>query len=212
MSAPAIAAQASREEVARALESVYARPEFRPQGESLVDRALAWLFERVAELFELLGIGVGDGGTLIHGFVYALIALALALALLLAFRFARARAPRARGAADAAADPEELRRRRVERLREEAREAEAAGDLVRALRLYFVALVIGLSERGELDYRESWTNRELFERGAPRSEAARELGALVPALDAHSFGGVPAARGEVDRMAALCDRWLGSAR
>jgi hypothetical protein len=80
------------------------------------------------------------------------------------------------------------------------------------MRLEFTALVVGLGQRGDLEYREAFTNRELLERGRPGAEAERMLRPLVPELDRKSFGGEPAAPGDVARIAALCDRWLGAAR
>ncbi|HZO10199.1 MAG TPA: DUF4129 domain-containing protein, partial [Myxococcota bacterium] len=87
--------------------------------------------------------------------------------------------------------------------------AAARGDRVAALRLLFRALVLGLSQRGELEYRDAWTNRELLERGAPPRDVAPVLAALVPRLDAQSFGHEPAVAEDVERLAALCDRFLG---
>jgi hypothetical protein len=97
---------------------------------------------------------------------------------------------------------------RVASLRARAQKAQAAGDLTRALRLYFFALVVGLGERGELAYDDAWTNQELLERGEPSPEIDRLLGPLVCALDAHSFGGRPTDPTEVRRFASLCERLL----
>ena len=77
------------------------------------------------------------------------------------------------------------------------------------MRLYFRALVLGLSERGELRYRDAWTNRELLELGAPRRDVLPLLLPLVPRLDAQSFGREPTTAEDVDRLASLCDRLLG---
>ena len=71
------------------------------------------------------------------------------------------------------------------------------------------ALVLGLSERGELEYRDAWTNRELLERGSPRRDVAPILAGLVPRLDAQSFGHEPAGPADVENLSSLCDRLLG---
>jgi hypothetical protein len=87
-----------------------------------------------------------------------------------------------------------------------AREAADRGDHVAALRLLFRTLVVGLSERGELAYRDSWPNRELLERGAPKRDVLPILAPLVPRLDAQSFGREPAGPDDVARLTAVCDR------
>jgi len=109
-----------------------------------------------------------------------------------------------------AGDAIEVRRAAsVAALRREARAAAARGDRLGALRLLFRALVLGLSERGELEYRDAWTNRELLERGSPRRDVAPLLAGLVPRLDAQSFGREPAEPADVEHLASLCDRLLG---
>lgn len=97
---------------------------------------------------------------------------------------------------------------RVEEFRSRARAAEAAGDWIEALRLDFFALVIGLGERGDLDYRDAWTNRELLERGMPGKQVELALRPVVGRLDAHSFGHLPSGREEVVEFRAFCDRLL----
>lgn len=90
-----------------------------------------------------------------------------------------------------------------------AREARAKRAFADALRFYAWALVVGLSERGDLEYRDAWTNRELVERGRPRPEALRVLAPLVPELDAKSFGHEPALEADVERLERLCREHLG---
>lgn len=97
---------------------------------------------------------------------------------------------------------------RVEALRARARAAEIAGDWIEALRLDFFALVVGLGERGDLDYRDAWTNRELLERGMPSRKVEQSLRPVVHRLDAHSFGHPPSGREEVVEFREFCDRLL----
>ncbi len=97
---------------------------------------------------------------------------------------------------------------RVQELREQAQAAELAGDYTLALRLYFFALVIGLGQQGELEYKEAWTNRELLERGDPRPDVLKLLRPLVGELDAHSFGERQTEHREVRHFAQLCERLL----
>ncbi|MFT7487362.1 MAG: hypothetical protein ACI9F9_003223, partial [Candidatus Paceibacteria bacterium] len=90
------------------------------------------------------------------------------------------------------------------------RAAQAAGEFTLALRLYFFALVIGLGERGGLEYNPAWTNRELLERGAPREDVVEALRPLVGQLDAHSFGELPTRPEQVEQFAEVCERLLGA--
>jgi hypothetical protein len=194
-----------------AAEDVLAGPEFAQRGPGFFERALAW----IADLLEGIlpdGLGLERDAllTALHVVVWVVVAL-VALAVLRFVWLALRRRERP-GAAGAAPDPEAERRERVARLRRAARAAEARGELVLAMRLEFTALVVGLGQRGDLEYREAFTNRELLERGRPGAEAERMLRPLVPELDRKSFGGEPAAPGDVARIAALCDRWLGAAR
>ncbi|MFT7669401.1 MAG: hypothetical protein ACI8X5_002101 [Planctomycetota bacterium] len=98
---------------------------------------------------------------------------------------------------------------RVKELQDQAREAQVAGDLTRALRLYFFALVVGLGERGELDYNDAWTNRELLERGEPQASIVKLLRPMVRELDEHSFGMRLADPEDVQRFAGACEELLG---
>jgi hypothetical protein len=102
--------------------------------------------------------------------------------------------------------------RRVSELLARARTARADGDPRLALRLAFFALVVGLGQRGDLRYRDAWTNRELLSRGAPSPEALVVLRPLLDEIEAKDFGGAPIEEGDVERLFALCDRWLGPSR
>lgn len=202
MIAPLQGGVASAERVRSVLEEVFARPEFKPE----TNPVQAW----IQELLHWLGTLFVDAlsNVPVIQLFYVLLGVVAGVLLWLVVRGSVSRWRR-RGAV-LPAGAETRRASRVARLRAEARSAEACGDRVLALRLYFWALVIGLSERGDLEYRDAWTNRELFERGAPRSDAARLLRPLVPDLDARSFGRVPAGAADVERLASLCDRHLGA--
>jgi hypothetical protein len=155
----------------------------------------------------VLGLGHGVFGGALSWLVLALIVAALVALALRLFPYALRRETSAFGPQSAS----DMRAMRVADLRRRAREAEAAGDHAQALRFYFWALVVGLGQRGELEYRDAWTNRELLERGAPRPDVERVLRPLVPELDRKTFGRVPADADDVRRMAELCDNWLGAA-
>jgi type VI protein secretion system component VasK len=97
---------------------------------------------------------------------------------------------------------------RVSRLLAEARSAESAGDHRLALRLYFWALVVGLSGKGRIEYRDAWTGREMLERTHLASQLAEQLRPLVREVDSFSFGGGAVAAEDSARMAAACREWL----
>jgi hypothetical protein len=202
------AAETTREEVRAKLEAVLAREEFGTRR--------SWLAETSEKILDRLGEWFGDlfglGDPAVSRKV-VLVLLGLVAAALLGLIVARiARWMRGRGEARTSAPARSLEARRaagVAALRRDARAAAERGDHLAALRLLFRALVLGLSERGELEYRDAWTNRELFERGAPRHDVAPVLASLVPRLDAQSFGREPAGPADVERLAALCDRMLG---
>jgi len=199
---PDAAQVASRERVAEAVDAVLSRGEFREEPRffaELLEEFFGWL----GELFDVPVESV-ESGVQVLWIVLAVVAGA-ALAW---FAVSVARSRAARRAAGATAELAEVARR-VAELRAEARRAQEAGELTRALRLYFFALVVGLGELGELEYDDAWTNRELLLRGEPDAEIARRLGPLVGELDAHSFGGRPTEPAEVERFAGLCEELLG---
>jgi hypothetical protein len=204
------ALQIAAERVRESAAEILSRPEFRPQEESWLQRFLRDLmaaidFPRAAEagwvaLWVLAGIG------------------ALFLGWLLARLLADASlGRRAQGAAATRGSPLDLRgdlqgdvQRRIDDLRARAQAARAAGDLVLALRLQFAALVIALGTRGDLDYRDAWTNRELFERGRPSEPVAALLAPLVEELDRKGFGGAPASEEDVETIERLSRHLLGA--
>ncbi len=188
------------------LDGVLGRTEFQePEtyGMQLMREVLEWF----GDLFS--GIGGSIDPALVEGGLRVLWILAVALSGLGLVSYAlalwRSRSPRAARGEGEGLDALDLR---VAELRREARRAQEAGERTRALRLYFLALVVGLGARGELDYDDAWTNRELLERGHPSPEVRRLLAPLVGELDAHSFGGRPTADEEVRRFALLCERML----
>jgi len=193
-----------RAQVRATIDRILAAKEFRPKGG--LGAWIAEQFEKLARwISELFGLR-GEGSA--HAILVTFLILAAAL---LGWAVARSLARR-RPVVDrfAPASTSDRRAETVAALRAQAREAAARGDHLAALRLAFRALVVGLSERGELAYRDSWTNRELLDRGAPRHEVLPLLAALVPRLDAQSFGREPATPEDFVRIDALCDRLLAA--
>lgn len=199
-------ASTSPEAVAAALERALARPELREQGE-LFARFLGRFIDWLGELFDF-GISPSESlaaARVVWWIVLALLGFMLVRLLLRLAREGlelRRSGPGPAGAALVVA--------RVAELRARARAAEAAGDWLAALRLYFFALVVGLGQRGDLEYRDAWTNRELLARGDPAPAVARQLAPLVRELDERSFGSLLAGPEDARRYAAACDRLLGS--
>lgn len=186
-----------------ALERVFERPELAPPGDD-------WLSDMLDELFE--GLGATAVTSEAAGWVL-LILLGIALGLFGAWlgrqmsssagarrRFGRTEvAPALAGAA-----PDD----RVGELRRQAREARARGELALALRLGFAALLIGLGRAGGLEYRDTWTARELLARGRPEPEVERALAPLVEEIDAQTFGTSPVRAADLDQLDELGARWL----
>lgn len=203
-----IADRVPAERVAAELSDVLSRPEFRSgqPAPSILGRIGRWFAEFLEDLF---GLAPGSGGEV---FLIAVVGMLAALLVWLVWRIARdrRRGPLADAPAPAQVDPETARRLRVRELRRRAGEAERAGDRLLALRLYFTALVVGLGERGDLEYRDAWTNRELCERGAPRPEIAQLLAPISERLDRQSFGHEPVENDDVRRLARLVDDRLGA--
>ena len=191
--------EASAADVRRQVEEVLARKEFDWDRDSLLDRIGAWLSEHI----DLPGLPASWAG--LEWILLAPLIAAAAWGLLRLARHLRSLAvevdPGASVEADRVAE-------RVAELLASARAASAAGDRVLALRHYFFALVVGLGRRGELEYRDTWTNRELLERGQPTAEISALLTPLVGDLDAKGFGAVPTSEADVAYLEDLCSRWL----
>jgi hypothetical protein len=199
------AATPAASEVRRVVEEVLARPEFRSaraREPSVLSRFWDWLSDWLSSVF---GISPAGAGQLI---LWVGCALLLAAAVFVLLQLWRAMQSARASDGATALDPHAERRLRVGELLERARAASAAGELALALRLYFSALVIGLGERGDLEYRDSWTNRELLERGRPAPAALSLLKPLVPGLDRKSFGHEPTSPADVEALESLCARLL----
>ena len=186
------------------VDEILAGGEFRTGGNAL-QKWFSDLIEKITHsIGQIFGISPGAVGAVLIYLVYGALVVAVAW---IAWRIIRARlhAQDSEGDALPEIDPLTARRARVVDLRRAARTARENKDRVLALRLYFTALVVGLGEKGDLEYRDAWTNRELLERGEPRESVERRLAPLVRDLDAVSFGGVPATDDHVDGMSNLVD-------
>ena len=198
-------------EVREKIGAILARDEFGERRKG----AGSWIAERIDDFLSWLGhlfgfesLHVGPAFVWVFYVVLALIVLTL-LTVIVRSLLRWRRAEEAPGSDEFASLDEEALRARVARLRSEARAAAARGEHALALRLSFWALVIGLSDRGDLEYRDAWTNRELLQRGKPRADVRARLAPLVPELDEKSFGHAEATSADCARLEALCDELLG---
>jgi hypothetical protein len=191
------------------IDEILTRPEFGGNS-SVIGRWFRETLEKILRAIgDLFGVSPRDVGDILVVVLYVALAAALGW---IVWRIYKARSGEraAPAAGPVEIDPDAARRRRVADLRRNARSARTAGNYVLSLRLYFTALVVGLGEKGDLEYRDAWTNRELLERGEPREQVERKLAPLVRDLDAWSFGGVPALEADVDRMSHVVDELLGA--
>jgi hypothetical protein len=98
---------------------------------------------------------------------------------------------------------------RVAQLRLAAREARQAGNLRLALQKQFFALVLGLGERGDLEFRDAWTNRELLALGSPSREVQAVLAPLLVELEPKEFGREPVLEHDLNRLEELAANYFG---
>jgi len=188
------------ERVRAALDDVLADERFRE------NPLLAWLSDLLERIGDFLSGSGGGGGFSDFLAVLGWVVLGLVLVALVMLIVSRLR----RRSRPLRVDPPvaDVVAERVAELLAAAREAEQAGDLLLALRLYFFALVVGLGKRGELRYRDAWTNRELLERGRPSASVRTKLAPIVRDLDRKSFGGERVDEEDVRRLKELCSTWL----
>ncbi len=196
-----------RTEIRAKIDDILSRPEFgkvHAAESSAFGRFIARLLQELSDLF---GVTVSAASVML-AVVGVLIVTAIVIVTWRAVRSSRAH-ERGRGSKERrAASLEPSREERVAGLRERARAARSAGLNLLALRLYFTALVVGLGEAGDLEYRDAWTNRELFERGRPTPAVEKALAPWVVELDHKSFGGAVATEHDVDAMSRLVDEML----
>lgn len=185
------------EEVARAVDEAATR-QARERSSPLTE-FFEWLFEHLG--FE----AVTRTWEVALWILLAILSLFLAFGLARIVRDAR-RFARPRGDGLPAEEPVAAR---VLDLRREAQRARAAGDYRLALQHQLFALILGLGGRGDFEYRDGWTNRELLSRGRPSKEANAVLAPLVEELEPKEFGDDPVHARDVDRLEELCARYFG---
>ena len=189
-------------EIDAALERVLAGPAFHEEAS-----ALARFFDQLVEWLSFEG--TVSGLKLLYWIVLSAAALLLVWLVVHGLRTAW----RTRATSTISAAPEDPRARALA-LSRAAAEARRAGDLRLALRLYVSAVALGLGQRGEVEYRDAWTNRELLARGQPGPRALELLLPLVRELEPAEFGRAAVRESDVDRLERVCDELLapGAAR
>lgn len=176
------------------------RPEEVPKP---LEGVLEWIGDRLSPIgrlfdpvFELL-----ESGPARLIFAILLIAVVAAIAYGIATRrTARADRHRGTGPRDATIlDPSDLERM--------AADAEATGDLDRAIRLRFRAGLLRLDRAGAITYRPSLTSSQVA-----RTLHSQDFEALSTTFDAVVYGGHPAGRDDIDEARARWSRLLADTR
>lgn len=130
---------------------------------------------------------------------------ALTIALLIWRALARFEGAR-RSADPGAGDVSQAKvQQRFEDLCAAARAARERGDRRTALRMWFLAALVALSRRGDLEFREAWTNHELVDRGAHSAGLRERLAPIVDELDRLIYGGDAIEDAHLDRLERLCE-------
>ncbi|MEJ7844691.1 MAG: DUF4129 domain-containing protein [Acidimicrobiales bacterium] len=187
------------DEVGRLADDVLARAEFQPREPSIVDRALEWLGERLAELFgQLFGAGGGTSSVGVALMVVGAVVAAVFLARNL--RYAPRRRPD---------DDDDEPWLAVDEVHDAAGwddaavAAEAAGDWRQGLRCRFGALTTRLGDRGLLPPepgRTTGEHRVDVRRSLPA--AAEDFALAAELFDRAWYGGLPTGPDEAARFAA----------
>jgi hypothetical protein len=193
------------EQVRRAAEEVFARPEFSPDA-----GVPNWLIRAFTEFFRWLG-QLPTVNPVMFWFLLSSCVLLLLLLLIyaiasLGFGFEFGGRAARRRAAVAAAE----RRRRSAEYRAEAGRAAERSDFTEAIRCLFLSLVFRLDEQGRVGFQKARTNREYLSLLDAVPPVRRELGVFVDTLDDHWYGQRPAGRERFEDCQARYDRMLAA--
>jgi hypothetical protein len=165
----------------RAAERELRRAEYHRDDPGLIDRALNWLGDRIAELFSG---SVGGNVTLLF---------VILLGGVIIFLVVRAGRPDARGGRRRRDDADPLAPVAAQDHRRVAAEHEAAGRWAEALREWLRAAIRTIEERGVLDPRPGRTGAATAREAGPLlPTVADDLGAAMTAFDEVWFGARPA--------------------
>ncbi len=201
-------------EIHQRLQAILARPEYAPQpgGATLAERmgeAIRRVLERFFRSLTFEG-PISSSGTLItYVLMVALVAgllAAVAHAAVLVLRRARLRTEASRGQRDPLHDEVEVEAMGSdpESLLRAARAARSRGDLEKAYRLYFLALLFRLDAAGLIRYDRSRTNGDYL-RALRGSTLTGRLRAAMSAFDSIRYGGRRIDERDLETVAALLE-------
>jgi hypothetical protein len=196
----AAVAPPSADEIRQAAVRVFARPEFRPTETG----AGGWLLRQLAEFFQWLG-GLYEAAPALFWLI--LIGCVIALVGLIALMVFQVRSAFAGGRGRRAGSAEQAERaRRSAAYRDEADRRAAAGDYTEAVRHLFLSLVYRFDERGRINFRGEYTNREYLDLLSDRGSIRDAVRVLVDTLDDHWYGQRPCGRPQYEQCRAVYDR------
>jgi hypothetical protein len=190
------------DQIQRAADEVFARPEFAPDAAQV-----PWLLRVLTEFFRwLASLRAADPilyWSLLAGcFVLLVAVLAWVMYLVvrsIGFSDADARRRLERQAAD-------RRGRLSATYRDEAGERAARGEFTEAIRYLFLSLVYRFDEKGRVALHKAYTNREYLALVADDAPVRSQLAVFVDTLDDHWYGQRPAGPDQYERCLGLYDR------
>jgi hypothetical protein len=192
--------QRSPEEVERTIDDVLARPEYRRESPTIIERGRRWVRDQFSRL--LSALFRGGRGTLL---AWAIVGALAALVIVLSVRFARGVTP---DPAHALIVPP-LARKTAGEWRSEAAAHERAGEWRLALRARYRAMIADLAARGVVDDVPGRTSGEYVvevDEGAPR--VRDEFAGATALFERAWYGNRPTGADEAHRFRELEKRVL----
>ena len=167
-------------------------------------------FEWVVGLFSMPERSMGSAAAWWSQLQLAVIALALLGLLFLIMRYVITLLVERYGVARDGTENVVPVHERVAALRLAALQARRDGDWQVSLQKQFFALVLGLGQRGDLEFRDAWTNRELLALGSPTHSVQAVLKPLLEELEPKEFGRASVESHDLDRLEALAVDYFGA--
>lgn len=205
------------------LRDILSDPEYHPSSGkgSALERIGKWLQEEWDGLKELFGrlfrvggrAGAGSSQVMYWLVLFALAAGMVYLVIFVARHYGARLSRRGRALhAALSVDEEHPEREDPERWLALARELAAAGDLRRAYRAAFIAVLLRLDRLGAIRYERSRTNGEYLRALRARPPLLAILRPLAGAFDAHWYGAAPVSEQGLRDCLAAYERVDGAAR
>lgn len=196
---PALAA--SPEEIRRAVEEVFQRPEFTQRTDSL----FLTLIRKLGEFFTWLGTLYGAQPVLFWIFLLGSIVLLVAMIALIVYQIRRAFGGQPANRRRHSCDANERLRRSID-FRRRAADCAERGEYTEAVRSLFLSLVYRFDESGRVGFRKAYTNREYLSLVGDRIETRDRLRFFVDAIDDHWYAQQPSERELYERCLAHYER------